>query len=307
MDLRQQLAALETLTGGITTQTRGRMFEKWLTKLLSQGHLEPRTSFRPKGEEVDGSFLHGGRYCLLEAKWWGNAVPASAIYQFKGKVDGKLVGTLGVFISMSGYSTDAVDALRVGKNLNVVLFNKNDMECAADVGFVAVLQFKLREAAEKGDVFVPYRAAVAPAPSALQPPLTLVVEGARDAYIIRCIARVLHERGDAVRELNILAAEGLMGLAPVAAAAARWNPGPIVVVADAFGGSPTLPNAEQLDGYEHEIIVVDPRIDRWLGLTSIDLPASEQGDIALRVSQINIDALAAEDKEFGRLIKLLTS
>lgn len=307
MDLRRQLAALETLAGGMTAQTRGRKFEKWLTKLLSQDHLEPRTSFRPKGEEVDGSFLHGGRYCLLEAKWWENTVPASAIYQFKGKVDGKLVGTLGVFVSMSGYSSDAVDALRVGKHLNVVLFNKSDMEYAADVGFVEVLQFKLREAAEKGDVFVPYKAAVAPPLSAPQPPLTLVVEGARDAFIIRCIARVLYERGDTVRDLNMLAAEGLRGLAPVAAAAARVNPGPIIVIADAFGGSPTIPNAEQLDGYDHEIIVVDPWIDRWLGLTSIDLPASQQLDITQRVSKITIDALAAEDKEFGKLIKLLTS
>ncbi len=115
MDLRRELTVLETLASGMTPQIRGRRFEKWLTKLLPQGHLEPRTSFRPKGEEVDGSFLHAGRYCLLEAKWWENTVPASAIYQFKGKVDGKLVGTLGVFISMSGYSGDAVDALQVGR------------------------------------------------------------------------------------------------------------------------------------------------------------------------------------------------
>ncbi|MEU8933335.1 restriction endonuclease [Streptomyces sp. NPDC048409] len=307
MNLRQELAALESLAGGMTAQTRGRKFEKWLTQLLSQDDLEPRTSFRPKGEEVDGSFLHRGRICLLEAKWWENAVPASAIYQFKGKVDGKLVGTLGMFISMSGYSSDAVDALRVGKDLNVVLFDKSDMEYAADVGFLEVLEFKLREAAEKGDVFVPYKAAVAPPPFVQRPLLTVVVEGARDAFIIQCIAQMLLERGDSVRELNMLAALGLAGLAPVAAAAARVNPGPIVVVADAFAGSTTIPNAEQLDGYEYEIIVIDPWIDRWLGLTSIDIPASQRLDVAQRVRQIDIDALAAEDKEFARLIKLLTS
>ncbi len=181
------------------------------------------------------------------------------------------------------------------------------MEYAADVGFVEVLNFKLREAAERGDVFVPYKAAVVPRPSTSVPPLTLVVEGERDVYIIRCIALLLHMRGDAVRELNVVAASGLMGLAPVAAAAARINPGPIVVIADGFAGAPALPNVEQLEGYDHEIIVVEPWIDRWLGVTSIDLQASRQVQIAERVREINVDALAATDKEFGRLVKLLTS
>jgi hypothetical protein len=41
---------------------------------------------------------------LLEAKWHRDEfeLPASTIYEFKGKVDGKLVGTVGIFISMSG-------------------------------------------------------------------------------------------------------------------------------------------------------------------------------------------------------------
>lgn len=305
MDMRQELTALEDLPVGMTAQVRGRKFEKWLTKLLSHDHLDPRTSFRPKGEEVDGSFLHWGRYFLLEAKWWEQTVPASAIYQFKGKVDGKLVGTLGVFISMSGYSDDAVDALRVGKDLNVVLFDKSDMEYAVDVGFVGVLNFKLREAAERGDVFVPYKAAVAPPRSTPKPSLTIVVEGQRDALIIRCIAFLLCERGETVREMNVLVAAGLMGLAPVAAAAARVNPGPIVVIADAFAGI-SIPNVEQLEGYDHEILIVDPWIEKWLGLDSIDLPAARQLQVAQQVRDIDVDVLAATDEEFRRLVELMT-
>jgi hypothetical protein len=40
---------------------------------------------------------------------------AADLYAFKGKVDGKLVGTIGVFVSMRGYSTEAIDALKLGK------------------------------------------------------------------------------------------------------------------------------------------------------------------------------------------------
>lgn len=90
--------------------------------------IEP--SYKAKGEQIDGSFYLDGTFILLEAKWHADPIPASTLYQFKGKVDGKLVGTLGVFISMSGYSEDAVDALTAGKSLNLILFNKEDIDAA---------------------------------------------------------------------------------------------------------------------------------------------------------------------------------
>lgn len=43
---------------------------------------------------------------LLEAKWTKNPMPASSLYQFKGKIDGKLAGTLGLFTAQT--STDVV-------------------------------------------------------------------------------------------------------------------------------------------------------------------------------------------------------
>ncbi|MCV5215759.1 hypothetical protein OFC53_31460, partial [Escherichia coli] len=66
-------------------------------------------------------------YFLLEAKWHKDPIPASDLYAFKGKVDGRLIGTIGVFFSMSDYSTEAVDALLKGKELNIILFGHNDL------------------------------------------------------------------------------------------------------------------------------------------------------------------------------------
>ncbi|MFJ8636774.1 hypothetical protein [Streptomyces sp. NPDC093568] len=310
MDLHRELDELDAHAEGLTPQARGRRFEKWLTKLLSRDNLAPRAAFRPQGEEVDGSFQYGGRYYLLEAKWWAETskVPASAIYQFKGKVDGKLVGTIGVFISMSGYSGEAVDALRVGKDLNVILFDKSDVEYAADVSFVEVLEFKLREAAELGEIFVPYKAAVGPPPTVPKPPLTIVVEGQGDSAIIGGIADALRDRGDTVRGLNFIEAGGVVGLAQVAATAARVNPGTIVIVADSDGVRTTIPKADQLEGYDHEIIIVDPRIEKWVGMAAPSearrLPWAE---LVRRAAAIDLDETAAQDEQFARLIKWLTS
>ncbi|APE12542.1 hypothetical protein BO226_24570 (plasmid) [Rhodococcus sp. 2G] len=129
---------------------RGREFEGALIEMFNEDGLKPRASYRPTGEEVDGSIWLDGRTYLFEAKWTSAAHPASSLYQFKGKVDGKLTGTIGLFFSMSGYSTDAVDALIAGKDLNLVLFDRADVDLVIKnrIGIAEAIRLKLRAAAE---------------------------------------------------------------------------------------------------------------------------------------------------------------
>ena len=117
VDLQTRFQQLELPPNAFAAdkQRRGYKFEQFLMQMLKAEKLEPRLRVRPSGEEIDGSFHFGDRTYLLEAKWHGAPVSASSIYAFKGKVDGKLSGTIGVFVSMSGYSKDAVDALTLGK------------------------------------------------------------------------------------------------------------------------------------------------------------------------------------------------
>jgi len=72
--------------------------------MLADEGLAPRIRFRPSGEEIDGSFLHQGRVMLLETKWTQDPLPASSIYQFRGKVEGKprgrQVGVMWLGVSM---------------------------------------------------------------------------------------------------------------------------------------------------------------------------------------------------------------
>lgn len=137
---------------------RGYVFQNLIYSMLYHEGLRPRTTYRPKGEEIDGAFYLNHRTFLLEAKWTADPIPASEIYEFKGKVDGKLAGTLGIFISMSGYSEDAPEALEKGKTPNIVLFDQSDMDAIFiyDTKFVEVLDFKLRQAGEVGKTYVPF-------------------------------------------------------------------------------------------------------------------------------------------------------
>jgi hypothetical protein len=210
--------------------------------MLADEGLAPRIRFRPSGEEIDGSFFHGGRVMLLETKWTQDPLPASSIYQFRGKVEGKLVGTIGVFISMSGFSEDAVNALVAGKVVNTILFDGDDMRAvAADrVGFAEALDRKLRDAAELGIAFsrlgdpVSGRLLeVAGGEDERRGTRVVIVEGYSDALLVHALA---NELGPSPYQLEVLPAGGMFNLAALAkAASAARNGGPIIMIADGDG------------------------------------------------------------------------
>lgn len=138
---------------------RGYFLENALYSVLFEEGLSPRTSYLSEGEQIDGSFYVNQRVYLLEAKWHSKPIPASDVYSFRGKVEGKLTGTIGVFVSMSGYSEDTPGALVKGKALDTVLFDRTDIESIIEGAetFMDVLDFKLRCAGETGDAYVQYK------------------------------------------------------------------------------------------------------------------------------------------------------
>jgi len=150
----------QDLVDGIkfSPQVIGFELEKLIYSILELENLEPRSGYKPDGEQIDGSFFWNGQTFLLEAKWVAKPIPASSIYSFKGKLDGKFHTTSGVFISISGYSEDVEDALKFGKSLNIILFDRNDMNLVfnGQISFSTILKFKLRQAGDTGSLLVPY-------------------------------------------------------------------------------------------------------------------------------------------------------
>ena len=85
-------------------QKRGYEFELFLNSLFKLFDIQCRGSFKTNGEQIDGAFTLDSVEYLLEAKWQKNPICKSDIYSFKGKIDTKLKNTLGLFISVNGYS-----------------------------------------------------------------------------------------------------------------------------------------------------------------------------------------------------------
>ena len=140
-------------------RARGYGFELLIRAALDREGLKPRAPYKTSGEQIDGSFLLDGRTYLLEAKWTKDPLPASAVYAFKGKVAGKLVGTVGFIISMAGFGDDTVDAVTLGKSLDVLLMDMADVgnSLASTGNLKEVLRSKIRSAAEDGIVYLPSR------------------------------------------------------------------------------------------------------------------------------------------------------
>lgn len=159
VQLQDVPTALEGDALGKWKRRRGYALERILFILFALEGLKPSSSFKNKGEQIDGMFDLGGRYFLVETKWEDHETPASAIFAFRGKVEGKLSGTLGLFVSVGkGFSEDAEAALRWGKDLNILLADGGDIDHALreEHGFRKVMGVKLRRAAQYGAVYYSY-------------------------------------------------------------------------------------------------------------------------------------------------------
>ncbi len=301
---------------------RGKEFERIICALLEEEELQPRTSYRPQGEEIDGSFSLDSRFFLLEAKWREGHLPASAIYQFKGKVDGKLAGTIGVFISMSGYSEDAVEAVRLGKTLNVILFDGEDFRACLceNGGFSNVLRAKLRHAAETGEIYFPYKAEAIL--SSAQNDIVFVVEGRTDQVVISYLTSKVLEERSLERNIDFIVAMGKIGVANIANSVHLLHPlnARVVLVADSDGDVEGTKNllASRLEYPEATVLIVHPCIEAWLfpgdkePLERLQEVMKAKGisrkerAIAEQLKDVNIEELRAIDEAFRELTRLIT-
>ncbi|HEU4410370.1 MAG TPA: restriction endonuclease [Polyangiaceae bacterium] len=140
-------------------QGRGYRLEELLVGLMALEGLRPEPAYRTRSEQIDALFELRGRHFLLEAKWTSDAQSVSALYELWCKVDGKLAGTLGVFVSMNGFSEDAAKSLTVGKTVRVILVDGTDVRSAfsGEVQWAELIDLKCRMAAQRGIVYYSWK------------------------------------------------------------------------------------------------------------------------------------------------------
>jgi hypothetical protein len=328
-------------------RNRGFDFERLINNLLKSEGLEPRTSYKVTGEQIDGSFVYGNRVYLLEAKWHKDEMPASKIYEFKGKVDGKLIGTVGIFISMSGFSPDAVDALLYGKAMNVLLFDKDDFDACIqeEDGFTNALRTKIRKAAEEGTAYYPIRKVLVneekntkeleigqfafdladnklltvSTDGSVYGELVIVCEGKIDQLILSLLTKLIMQNKGINKKVSVIAAMGKYTVAHVASSIKNsiGIGSKLLMVTDSDGDIyGTKEKFRKIVDYkEEELIVIDDKIEVWLENEDENLKKvferlkfdEKREIISQRIMKLDMERLKANKDSFNQFYSLVSN
>jgi len=155
-DLSALTLAFQKMCGsGMTVQARGRLFERFLQELFNRQSVKMGDPFRIIGEQIDGTFKFEGENYIVEAKWQDPVSSTGDLYKFSYKVDGKMHGR-GLFISVNGFSNEAIRAIVVGKQIKTMLMDGEDLSYVLEgrIPLEKMLDFKIRSAQTRGDVYV---------------------------------------------------------------------------------------------------------------------------------------------------------
>lgn len=139
----------------INNQRRGYLFEEFLRKLFLNEKIEVTGPFKITGEQIDGAIKYEGEHYIIEAKWHDKWSASDSLYPFSAKVEGKMYGR-GIFISINGFSSDAVQALVTGKALRTILIDGGDLVPITEGMYTLreLLDGKIKAAQTMGRIYV---------------------------------------------------------------------------------------------------------------------------------------------------------
>jgi len=113
-------------------QKRGFALEKLLNELFELFEMSPKSPFRRIGEQIDGAFMLDGDHYLLEAKWHSPTINLADLKIFDGSVESSLDNTLGLFISINGFSPEAIEGYLQGRRPRLICMDGNDLYLVLD-------------------------------------------------------------------------------------------------------------------------------------------------------------------------------
>jgi Restriction endonuclease len=153
-ELKAEFLAMQTSTN---RQQRGRDFEGFLHRLFRLFDLEPRLSYDLAHEQIDGALTFDTDDYIIEAKWWQEAVERKYVADLCEKIKDKGKNTLGLFISVSGFSRGARETYST--RTSFITLDGEDLFYILDqrIRLDEVLRHKKRHASETGSCFYPAR------------------------------------------------------------------------------------------------------------------------------------------------------
>lgn len=130
----ESFAKLEKSAGVADKRKRGFLLEALLQKVFSFYEIQAQKSFRRNegGEQIDGAFRFEGWYYLLECKWTQKLTDIGQLDSLYGKINRSGKQTLGLFLSINGWSKHVPSLLKQNHDKSIILMDGYDLRCVLD-------------------------------------------------------------------------------------------------------------------------------------------------------------------------------
>jgi hypothetical protein len=135
-----------TLMNG-NPQKRGYMLEELINMLFQIYEIALLKSFRRNdgGEQIDGAFKLDGWHYIVEMKWTSQLTDIRQLDTLYGKVGRSGKQTLGLFISINGWSTNVIPLVKQNPDKSLLLMDGYDLRVVLtnEISLIELLQQKL--------------------------------------------------------------------------------------------------------------------------------------------------------------------
>jgi len=146
---------LNELGKNIGSQKAGYDFQEWFYDLLDFYEIENRRPYSHDGRQIDGSLTLFGTTYLIELKFTTNQSDVGDIDTFYKKVTTKADNTMGIMVSISGYSSVAIKEASSSKT-PLLLLNHSHIYLALSsiMSFSEIIEKVRRYASQTGVAFL---------------------------------------------------------------------------------------------------------------------------------------------------------
>lgn len=151
--LQQTLDAMNSKVG---TQEGGYEFEGWFYELLDFSEIKNRKPYKTDGRQIDGSLTLDGTTYLVELKFTKEQSGATDIDSLKAKVNKMADNTMGIMVSISGYSSVAIsDASGSKTTLLIMDASHLYLFLSGALKFSDIISRIRRHASQTGEAYLP--------------------------------------------------------------------------------------------------------------------------------------------------------
>lgn len=154
-DLQKLNDRLDILSTNLGTQKAGYDFQDWFFDLLDFSEIINRRPYTHGGRQIDGSLTVSGTTYLVELKFTANQAGATDIDSFLKKVNDKADNTMGIMVSISGYSSVGAKEAS-GPKTPILLLDHSHLYLTLRgvMGFAGVVERVRRHASQTGEAYL---------------------------------------------------------------------------------------------------------------------------------------------------------